>query len=200
MFAWSPQDMPGVPRELAEHKLHIRPGSKPVKQPLRHFSEDKRRAIGEEIAKLLAAGFIMEVFYPEWLANPVLVLKKNGTWCMCIDYTNLNKAFPKDPFALPRIDQIIDSTAGCELLCFLDAYSGYHQIKMALEDQEKTAFITSFGIFCYTSMPFGLKNAGATYQRKVQNCLKEQIGCNVHAYVDDIVIKSQLAVSLITDL
>src|SRR4051812_47164747 len=142
----------------------------------------------------------MEVFYLEWLANPVLVLKKNGTWRMCIDYTNFNKACPKDPFVLPRIHQIIDSIAGCELLCFLDAYSGYHQIKMALEDQEKTAFITPFGIFCYTSMPFGLKNAGATYQRTGQNCLKKQIGRNVHAYVDDTVIKSQLAGSLINDL
>src|SRR3954462_1611180 len=132
----------------------------------------------------------MEVFHPEWLANPVLVLKKNGTWRMCIDYIDLNKDFPKDHFTLPRIDQIIDSTAGCELLCFLDAYFGYHQIKMALEDQEKTDFITPFVIFCYTSMPFGLKNAGATYQRTVQNCIKGQIGRNVHAYVDDIVIKS----------
>src|SRR4051812_1182677 len=160
----------------------------------------RRNAIGEEIARPLAVGFIVEVFYPEWLANPVLVLKNNGTWHMCIEYTDLNKACPKDPFALPRIVQIIDSTAGCELLCFLDAYSGYHQIKMALEDQENTAFIAPLGIFCYTSMPFGLKNAGATYQRTVQNCLKEQIGPNMHAYVDDIVIKSQLVDSLISDL
>ena len=108
--------MPGVPRELAEHRLNIRPDTKPVKQPLRRFSEEKRRTIGEEIAKLLAAGFIMEVFHPEWLANPVLVLKKNMTWRMCIDYTCLNKACPKDPFALPRIDQVIHSTAGCEQL------------------------------------------------------------------------------------
>src|SRR3954466_15546265 len=115
IFAWSPQDMPGVPRELAEHKLHICPGSKPVKQPLRRFSEDKRRAIGKEISKLQGAGFIMEVFYPEWLANPVLVMKKNKTWRMSIDYTCLNKACPKDSFALPRIDQVIDSTAGCVL-------------------------------------------------------------------------------------
>ena len=82
--------------------------------------------MGEEIARLLAAGFIMEVFFLEWLANPVLVLKKNNKWRMCIDYTSLNKACPKDPFALPRIDQVIDSTARCELLSFLDAYSGYH--------------------------------------------------------------------------
>ena len=200
IFAWKPSDMPGVPRELAEHHLNIDPKLKPVKQFLRRFNDERRNAIGEEIARLLAAGFIMEVFYPEWLANPVLVLKKNGTWRMCIDYTDLNKPCPNDPFALPRIDQIIDSTAGCELLCFLDAYSGYHQIKMALADQEKTAFITPFGIYCYTSMPFGLKNAGATYQRTVQSCLKEQIGRNMHAYVDDIVVKSQLADSLISDL
>ena len=90
---------------------------------------------------------------------------------MCIDYTNLNRACPKDPFALPRIDEVIDSTAGSESLCFLDAYSGYNQIKMALEDQEKTSFITPFGAYYYTAMPFGLKNAGATYQRCMQKCL-----------------------------
>jgi hypothetical protein len=122
--------MPGVPRELAEHSLNVRPDAKPVKQPLRRFAKEKRKAIGEEIARLLAAGFIMEVFYPDWLANPVLVLKKNNTWRMCIDYTILNKACPKDPFTLPWIDQVIDSTASCDLLSFLDAYLGYHQIPL----------------------------------------------------------------------
>ena len=124
MFAWSPSEMPGIPREVAEHALDIRAGSRPVKQRLRRFDEEKRRAIGEEIAKLLTVGFIKEVHHPEWLANPVLVRKKNRKWRMCVDYTGLNKACPKDPFPLPRIDQIIDSTAGCETLCFLDAYSG----------------------------------------------------------------------------
>jgi hypothetical protein len=101
-----------------------------VKQRLRRFDEEKRRAIGEEVHNLLAVGFIKEIFYPEWLANPVLVKKKNGRWRMCVDYTSLNKAYPKDPFPLPRIDQIVDSTAGCETLSFLDAYSSYHQISM----------------------------------------------------------------------
>jgi hypothetical protein len=91
--------MPGVPRELAEHSLNIQPDVKPVKQPLWRFAKEKRKAIGEEIAWLLAIGFIMEVFYPDWLVNPVLVLKKNNTWRMCINYTSLNKACPKDPFA-----------------------------------------------------------------------------------------------------
>ena len=192
--------MPGVPREFAEHSLNVLHDAKPVKQTLRRFADDRRQAIGEEITRLLAAGFIKEVFHPDWLANPVLVRKKNGTWRMCIDYTSLNKACPKDPFPLPRIDQVIDSTAGCELLCFLDAYSGYHQIKMKESDEIKTSFITPFGAYCYVSMPFGLKNAGATYQRCIQKCLREQIGRNVHAYVDDIVIKTKRRGTLLADL
>jgi hypothetical protein len=130
-----------VPRELADHSLHILPDAKPIKQPLRRFAKEKRKAIGEEIARLLAADFITEVFYPHWLVNPVLVLKKNNTWCMCIDYTSLNKACLKDPFALPCIDQVIDSIAGCDLLSFLDAYSGYHQMPLYKPDQIRTSFI-----------------------------------------------------------
>jgi hypothetical protein len=121
IFAWSPSDMPGIPRDVVEHSLDIRAGARPVKQHLCHFDEEKRRAIGEEVHKMMAAGFIKEVFHPEWLANPVLVKKKGGKWRMCIDYTGLNKACPKVPYPLPRIDQIVDSTAGCETLSFLDA-------------------------------------------------------------------------------
>jgi hypothetical protein len=165
IFAWSPSNMPGIPRELAEHSLDILPHSRTVQQRLRRFDEEQRRAIGAELWKLLEAGFIKEVFHPTWLANPVLVKKKNGKWRMCVDYTSLNKACPKVPFPLPRIDQIVDSTAWCELLCFLDAYSGYHQIKMKESDQLATSFITPFGMYCYVTMPFGLRNAGAMYQR-----------------------------------
>jgi hypothetical protein len=128
IFAWSPSDMPGILREVAEHSLDIRPHSCAVQQWLRCFDEEQRRAIGVELWKLLEARFIKEVFHPTWLANPVLVKKKNRKWQMCVDYTSLNKACPKVPFPLPRINQIFDSTAGCELLCFLDAYSGYQQI------------------------------------------------------------------------
>jgi hypothetical protein len=118
--------MKGISREVAEHKLNIKPGSKPVKQRLCRFNDEKCKAIVKEIMKLLSAGFIREVFHPEWLANLVLVKKKNKKWRMCIDYTSLNKACPKDPFPLSRIDQVVDSTAGCETLCFLDVYSGSH--------------------------------------------------------------------------
>jgi hypothetical protein len=157
--------MKGIPREVAERKLNIKPELKPVKQHLHHFNDEKCKAIGEEILKLLSAGFISEVFHPEWLANTVLVKKKNKEWRMCVDYTSLNKACPKDPFPLPRIDQIVHSTAGCETLWFLDAYSGYHQIAMCIADQLATSFITLFGAYCYQMMPFGLKNAGATFQQ-----------------------------------
>jgi hypothetical protein len=149
--------MSGVPREVTEHALWIKQGSKPVKQHLRRFDEEKRRAIGEEITKLLVARFIREVYHPKWLANPVLIRKKNGKWRMCVDYTSLNMACPKDPFPLPRIDQVVDSTSGCETLCSLDAYFGYHQITMKESDQLVTSFITPFGSYCYVTMSFRLK-------------------------------------------
>ena len=121
----------------------------------------------DDVNKLLSAGFIREVYYPDWLANIILVKKANGKWRMCIDFTELNKACQKDSFPLPRIDQLVDSTAGHKLLMFMDAFSGYNRIKMAEEDQEKTAFITSQGLYCYKVMPFELKNARVTYQRLV---------------------------------
>lgn len=126
--------MTGVPRRLAEHSINIIKSVKPVKQTLRHFSEPKNKAIGEEIAQLLAAGLIKEVLHPKWLANPVLGSKKNKSWCMCIDFKDVNHVCPKDHFPLPRMDQIVESTAGCEKLCFLDAYSGHHQIRMKSSD------------------------------------------------------------------
>jgi hypothetical protein len=200
VFAWSPSDMPGIPRDVAEHSLDIRAGARPVKQPLRRFDEEKRRVIGEEIHKLTVAGFIKEVFHPEWLANPVLVKKKGGKWRMCVDYTGLNKACPKVPYPLPRIDQIVDSTAGCETLSFLDAYSGYHQIRMKESNQLATSFITPFGMYCYITVPFGLRNAGATYQRCMNHVFGEHIGRTVEAYVDDIVVKTRKASDLLSDL
>jgi hypothetical protein len=140
------------------------------------------------------------VSHPEWLANPVLVRKKNGKWRMCVVYTGLNKACPKVPFPLPQIDQIVDSTAGCETLSFLDAYSGYHQIKMKESDQFATSFITPFGMYCYVTMPFGLTNVGATYQRCMTQVFGDHIGWTVEAYVDDIVVKTRKVEDLVDDL
>src|SRR5256886_3018603 len=119
-----------------------------------------------------------------------MVKKSNGSWRMCVDFTDLNKACPKDFFPLPRIDHLVDSASGHQMLSFMDAFSGYNQIMMAEEDREKTAFITDSGTYCYKVMPFGLKNAGATYQRLVNKLLKEQIGKNIEVCVDDMLVKS----------
>ncbi len=118
----------------------MKPTCRPVKQKKRGSAPERQRAAAEEVDKLLKAGFIREVSYPDWLANIVLVKKANGKWRMCVDYTNLNKACPKDSFSLPSIDQLVDSTSGHQLLTFMDAFSGYNQIRMAPEDEEKTAF------------------------------------------------------------
>jgi len=146
--------MLGIAREVTEHDLNIKLTSRPVKQRLHRFDEEKHRAISEEIEKFLVAGFIKEVYHHQWLANPILVGKKSEKWRMCDDYTSLNKARPKDPFPLPRIDQVVDSTSGCDALSFLDAYSGNHQIAMKESNQLATSFISPFGSYCYVTMPF----------------------------------------------
>ena len=110
---------------------------------------------------------------------------------MCVDYTDLNKLCAKDPFPLRRIDHVVDLMAGCVLLSFLNYYSGYHQIALKESDQEKTSFITPFGAYCYNTMTFGLKIAGATYQKAIQRCLQGQIGRNAEAYIDDVVVKTK---------
>jgi hypothetical protein len=138
IFVWCPSDMPGVPRELVEHALNVYPKAKPVKQPLRQFDEPKRKAIASELHRLENVGFIREIKSSTWVSNPVIVPRKNTDMQkVCVDYTSLNKHCPKDLFPLPRIDQIIDSTARCARLSFLDAYSGYNQIKLKKEDEEK---------------------------------------------------------------
>ena len=143
--------------------------------------------VPEEIKKLEAAGLVRGVLHPTWLANLVLVHKANEKWRLCIDFTDLNKDFPKDPFPLPCIDQIFDSTSGFDLLSFLDAYSGYHQIFMSKEDEEKTSFITPCGTYCFVCMPFGLKSAGSTFARAIQIGFEPQLHRNIEAYMDDIV-------------
>ncbi|GJX83060.1 reverse transcriptase domain-containing protein [Tanacetum coccineum] len=200
IFAWKPADMTGVPRNIAEHRLNIREGYSPVRQKKRGQAPERNKAIQEEVEKLMDAGIMKEVHYHSWLSNPVMVKKHDGTWRMCVDFKDLNNACPKDCYPLPEIDWKVESLCGYSFKCFLDAYRGYHQIKMAKEDEEKTAFITSQGIFCYSKMPFGLKNAGSTYQRLVDKAFQRQIGRNLEVYVDDLVIKSRKEEEIIRDI
>ena len=142
--------------------------------------------------KLKQAEDIKEIFYPEWLANTVVVKKKNGKWWVCVDFTDLNKTCPKGPFPMPRINQLVDTIVGHPRMRFLDAFQGYHQIPLALGDQEKTTFVTSTGNYHYKGMHFGLKNTGSTYQRMMTRMFEPQLGKNIEIYIDDIVVKSKL--------
>ena len=193
VFAWKQVDMGGIDPIVITHRLNTSPSFKPVKQKRRSFAPERQKAINEEVGKLLQARAIREVEYPEWMANVVLIKKANGKWRLYIDFTNLNKACPKDSFPFPRIELIVDATAGHELLSFRDAFSGYNQISMDPVDQENTSFITVQGPFCYRVMPFGLKNAGATYQRLVNRMFQKHIGVTMEVYIDDILVKSTIA-------
>uniref|UniRef100_A0A2N9EBE5 Reverse transcriptase domain-containing protein n=1 Tax=Fagus sylvatica TaxID=28930 RepID=A0A2N9EBE5_FAGSY len=150
--------------------------------------------------EIIASRAIRELQYPTWLSNTVVVKKKNGKWRVCVDFTNLNQACPKDPFPLPKIDQLVDATVGQNRMSFLDAFQGYHQIALSIEDRKKTAFITPLGVYCYKVMSFGLKNASATYQQMVTKMFKDQIGRTVEIYIDDMVVKSKLSQNHLEDL
>ncbi|XP_075479451.1 uncharacterized protein LOC142520336 [Primulina tabacum] len=149
VFAWSQQKLVGISPKVAEHKLNILPGSRPVKQKKRHFGPEKDKVIEEQVGELLRAGHVREAQFPTWPSNVVLVPKATGKWRTCVDFGDLNKACPKDCYPLPWIDQLVDSTSGCELLSFLDAYQGYHQIPLALEDQDK-AILSLSGVLSVT--------------------------------------------------
>ena len=182
--------MPGIDPSVITHRLNVYPSFKPVHQKKRVSTPELDNAIKEEVQKLTTAKFFWEVYYPDWLANMVMVNKANGKWRICVDFTNLNKAYPKDSYPLPDINQLVDSTTGHKLLSFMDAFSGYNHIRMDEADQEKTSFVTSQCLFCYKVMPFRLKNAGATYQRLVNHMFCPQIRWNVEVYVDDMLVKS----------
>ncbi|GJY30021.1 reverse transcriptase domain-containing protein [Tanacetum coccineum] len=175
IFAWKPADMTGTPRHITEHRLNVREGCS-------------------------LAGIMKEVHYHDWLSNLVMVKKHDDSWRMCVDFKDLNKACPKDGYPLPKIDWKVESLCRFPFKYFLDTYKGYHQIQMAKEDEEKTAFITSQGIFCYTKMPFGLRNARATYQHLVDKVFHKQIGRNLEVYVDDLVIKGRTEDEIVRDI
>ncbi|XP_057976008.1 uncharacterized protein LOC131163438 [Malania oleifera] len=200
VFAWSYQDMPGLDTDLVTHKIPIYPDSKPVKQKLRRMRPDMLIKIKEEVQKQFEAGFLEVAKYPEWMANVVPIMKKNGKVRVCVDYRDLNKASPKDNFPLPHIDVLVDNTAGHALFSFMDGFSGYNQIKMAPEDKDKTTFITLWGTFCYKVMPFGLKNAGATYQRAMVTLFHDLMHKEIEVYVDDMIVKSRDEYSYVMNL
>ena len=183
--------MVGINLMAASHKLNVFPTAKPIRRNVRRFHPNRHQIIQTEVDNLLAAGFIRDVKYLEWLANVVVVSKKGGKWCVSVDYTDFNEACPKDSFSLPRIDQIVDATAMHCILSFLDTFFADHQIRMHSPAVEKTTFITPHGLYCYNVMQFGLKNVGATYQRMVTKIFRPLVGKSMEVYIDDMLVKSK---------
>jgi hypothetical protein len=192
VFAWDARDLGGISRDIIEHWLQVDPSMKLRKQCLQKMSDDKIQGAKAEVQCLLDARIIQEVQFLEWLANVVMVPKKNGKWCMCINFTDLNKVCLKDDFPLTRIDKLVDKAAGCEMMSLLDFFSGYHQIWVAKDDEEKTSFIIPFGTYCFVRMPEGLKNAVLTFCCMTRSVFKDQEGRNILTYVDDIIVISKM--------
>ncbi|RDY12610.1 hypothetical protein CR513_02558, partial [Mucuna pruriens] len=180
-IVWSYCDMPGLDQEIMEHKLPLLPNATPVRQQLRRMKPSVALKIKEEVEKQWNAGFLAVSNYPQWVANIVPVPKKDGK--------DLNCANPKDNFPLPHIDVLVDNTTQHAFFSVMDGFSGYNQILMAEEDREKTTFITFWGTFCYKVMPFGLKNAGVTYQRVMVTLFHDTMHKEIEVYVDDMIAK-----------
>ena len=191
VFAWTYKEMPGLDPKIAVHNLAIKHGTRPVKQAQRFFRPELVPKIEEELNKLIEAGFIREAKYPTWISSIVPVKKKNGKIRICVDFRNLNNACPKDDFPIPIAELTVDSTTGHEALSFMDGFSGYNQIRMTPTDEELTTFRTLKGNYCYKVMPFGLKNAGAAYQRTMQKIFDDILHKIVECYVDDLVVESK---------
>ena len=200
MFAWDAYEAPGLDPKFICHHLNVNLSVTPKRQPPRRPSKEHVEAVKSEVTKLKQAGTIKKVFYPQWLATIVIVKKKTGKWRVCVDFTDLNRVCPKDPFPMPRIDQLVDATVSHPWMSFLDVFQGYHQIPLSVNDQEKTAFVTPVGNYHYKLMPFGLKNTGSTYQQMMTKMFEPQLGKNVEVYIDDMVVKSKLVSEHLADL
>ncbi|KAK1683852.1 hypothetical protein QYE76_044700 [Lolium multiflorum] len=191
-FAWDYTEMPGLDRSIIEHRLPLKKGFRPFQQRARQMRAEILEEVKKEIEKMLAAGFIRPCRYAEWISSIVPVEKKDGRWRVAIDFRDLNRATPKDEYPMPVAETLINAAAGHKVLSFMDGNAGYNQIFMAPEDIHKTAFRVpgAVGLFEYVVMTFGLKNAGATYQRAMNYIFHDLIGKLVEIYIDDVVVKS----------
>ena len=183
--------MPGLSSDIVQHKLPLNPECSLVMQKLRRMKLEMSLKIKEEVKKQFDAGFLAIAQYPEWVANIVLIPKKDGKVRMSMDYRDLNRASPKHNFPLPHINVLVDNTTIFSLCSFMDRFSSYNQIKMALEDMEKATFITLWGTFCYKVMSFGLKNVGTTYRRAMVALFHDMMHKEIEVYVDDMIAKSR---------
>jgi hypothetical protein len=184
-FAWDYTDMKGISPDLCTHRIYIKEDCRPICQPQRRMNPNLKEILKEELQKLLNVGFIYPISDSEWVSPLVIVPKKNGKWRVCVDYRALNKATQKDHFPLPFIDKVLDSLSGKKFFSFLDGFSGYNQIKIAPQDQDKTTFTSPWGTFAYRVLPFGLCNAPATFQRAVLGIFSDMLNDSMEIFMDD---------------
>ena len=200
MFAWDTCDAPGINLAFICHHLNVNPSITPKKQPSWCLSKEYADAIRDEVMKLKRAGAIKEVFLPLMVGQYRGSQEEKWKVTSLCRFHEPKQSMPKDLFPMPRIDQLVDATAGHLWMSFLDAFQGYHQIPLALEDQDKTTFVTPTGNYHYKVMPFSLKNAGSTYQRMMTRMFKPPLGKNIEIYVDDMVVKCKVAFEHLGDL
>eukprot|EP00253_Pinus_taeda_P035930 PITA_35930 len=184
-FGWDYPDMKGIDPQLCTHHIYIEKDARPVHQPQRRLNPHLKEVVKAELQKLLDVNIIYPISDSKWVSPLVVVPKKNGKWRICVDYRELNKATHKDHFPLPFIDQVLDTLAGKKYFSFLDGFSGYNQIQIAPEDQDKTTFTCPWGTFAYRVLPFGLCNAPATFQRVVLSIFADLINDGLEVYMDD---------------
>jgi hypothetical protein len=201
-FAWDYTEMPGLDRSIVEHRLPLKLGFRPFQQRAWQIKAEVLEEVKKEVEKMLAAGFIRPCRYAEWISSVVPVQKKDGRWRICVDFRDLNRATPKDEYPMPVAETLINAAAGHKILSFMDGNAGYNQIFMAPEDIHRTAFRVpgAVGLFEYVVMTFGLKNAGAIYQRAMNYMFHDLISKLVEIYIDDVVVKSASAEGHLGDL
>ncbi|GJY57481.1 reverse transcriptase domain-containing protein [Tanacetum coccineum] len=208
VFSWTTAHITGVSRTLiieeetfsTEHQLNVFNHTEPVKQKKRSLALERNKYVCTQVEELVETGVLREVKYQTWVSNPIIVKKDDGKWKLRIDFTNINKACIREPHPLPSAELGTKKLHKYRLKCFIDAYKGYHQIPMAEKDEEKTSLFTRKGVFCYRRLPFGLKNAGATYQRLIDKVFGSQIGRNMEVNADDMVIKSDSEEEMLADI
>ncbi|GKB84307.1 reverse transcriptase domain-containing protein [Tanacetum coccineum] len=183
-----------------KHQINVFNHAEPIKQKKRSLAPERNKVIHSQVEELTEAGILQEVKYQTWVSNPMVVKKDNGKWKLHVDFTNINKACIREPHPLPAAEQKAESLHKYRLKCFLDAYKGYHQIPIAKKDEEKIAFFTREGVFCYKRLPFGLKNAGATYQRLIDRVFGHQMRRNMEVNTDDMVIMSDSEEEMMADI